>query len=200
MAEKAVYNSEEIAMYVADEKVIQCLIHLSVKAYSNVINHTKQLTVTPTMERLIEEYLNSLKVVKKFMMENVTLLDYEMRHGKHELMTELTYKNQQNEMEVLKLLESDYMTLDELYELYFEWCKNNNYRAKNRGNFEIDLFADIEGFEGRVVKKPIKKNGKSKRVQQCFGVIKGELEDFIENKVEQGHTNGNVVNLKDLMG
>ena len=50
------------------------------------------------------------------------------------------------------------------------------------------------------MKKPIKKNGKSRRVQQCFGVIKGELEDFIENKVEQGHTNGNVVNLKDLMG
>lgn len=200
VAEKAVYNSEEIAMYVADEKVIQCLIHLSVKAYSNVINHTKQLTVTPTMERLIEEYLNSLKVVKKFVMENVTLLDYEMRHGKHELMTELTYKNQQNEIEVLKLLESDYITLEELYELYFEWCKNNNYRAKNKGNFELDLFADIEGFEERVVKKPIKKKGKSRRVQQCFGVIKGELEDFIENKVEQGHTNGNVVNLKDLMG
>lgn len=107
-------------MYIADEKVIQCLIYLSVKAYSNVINNTKQLMITPTMERLVEEYLDSLKIVKKFIEENVTLLDYEIHNGKHELKKELMYKNERNETEVLKILESDYMTFDELFELYYD--------------------------------------------------------------------------------
>lgn len=201
VADKAIYNSEEIAKYVADKEIINCLIYMSVKAYSNVINNTKQLTITSTMERLIDEYLDSLKIVKKFIMENVTLLDYEMYNGKFELHKELTYKNERNETEVLKLVESDYVTLDELFEIYFEWCKNNNYRPKSKGNFETDLFADVEGFKERIVKKPIKKDGVTKRVQQCFGVIVGDLDDFIENKIEQKYkSNSNVVNLKNMMG
>ncbi|MEK5039444.1 DNA primase family protein [Sporosarcina sp. FSL K6-3457] len=201
VSERAVYNSEEIAMYVADKEIINCLIYKSVAAYSNVINNTKQLMITPTMEKLIDEYLDSLKIVKKFIEENVTLLDYEMSNGKHELKKPFTYKNAHNEVEVLKVLESDYMTMDELFELYYEWCKNNNYRAKNKGNFEADLLIDIEGFEARIVKKSIKKNGVSKRVRQCFGVLDGDVEDFIENKISHiPKVNGNVVNLKDLMG